>query len=81
MGNKIAVTITKKMEIIMSIKVCLVSQMNINYKENSGRKALLANPKHQYRVSQGEKHDCSAHNKDNGDYYDCPSLSYFMDKN
>ena len=26
------------------------------------KKALLANPKHQHRVSQWGKHDCSAHN-------------------
>ena len=44
------------------------------------RKAFLANPKHQYHVSQRGEHDCSAHNKNNGDYNECPSLSHFTDE-
>ena len=44
------------------------------------RKAFLANPKHQYRVSQCGEHDCSAPNKKNGDYYENPSLTHFMDE-
>ena len=40
------------------------------------RKSFLANPKHQYRVSQWGERDCSAHNEKNGDYYDYPSLSH-----
>ena len=44
------------------------------------RKALLANPKHQYRVSQCGEYDCSANNKKNGDYYEHPSLSHFTDE-
>ena len=44
------------------------------------RIAFLANPKHQYRVSQCVQHDCSAANKKNGDYSDYPSLSYFIDE-
>ena len=32
--NMIVVPITKIMEIIMSIQVCLISQMNINYKKS-----------------------------------------------
>ena len=43
------------------------------------RKAFLANPRHRYHVSQYGEHDCSAHNKNNGDYYEYPSLSRFMD--
>ena len=43
------------------------------------RKAFPSNQKHQYHVSQCGEHDCSGHNKKNGDYYDYPSLSYFMD--
>ena len=35
---------------------------------------------HQYRVSQWGEHNCSAHNKKNGDYYEYPSLSHFMDE-
>ena len=44
------------------------------------RKAFPANQKHQYCVSQRGEHDCSAHNKKNGDYYDYPSLSHFTDE-
>ena len=56
--------ITKTAEITMSIKVCPISRMNFNYEENGGGNAFLANPKHQYRVSQYEEHDCSANNID-----------------
>ena len=44
------------------------------------RKAFVANPKHQYRVSQKGEHDCSAHNKKNVDCYEYPSLTHFTDK-
>ena len=43
-------------------------------------KAFFANPKHQYHVSLCGDHDCCAHNKKNGDYYESPSLSYFVDE-
>ena len=43
-------------------------------------KAFLANPKHQYHVSQRGEHDCGAHNKKNVDYYEHPSLIHFMDE-
>ena len=43
-------------------------------------KAFLANPKHQYCISEWEKHDCSANNEKNRDYYKYPSLSHFMDE-
>ena len=36
----IVVPITKRMEIIMSIQVCPISWININYKENGGRKSI-----------------------------------------
>ena len=52
MRNMIVMPITKRTEIIMSIQVCLISWMNFDYKENGGKKAFLANPKHQYHVSQ-----------------------------
>ena len=32
------------------------------------RKAFLANPKHECHVSQSREHDCSAHNKKNGEH-------------
>ena len=44
------------------------------------RKAFLAKPKHQYRVSQRGEHDYSAHNKKNGDYYKYSGLFQFMDE-
>ena len=44
------------------------------------RKAFLDNPKHQNHVSQWGKHDCGAHKKINGDYYEYPRLSHFMDE-
>ena len=43
--NMIVMPITKRMEIIMCIQVCLISRMNLDYKENGGRKEFLANPK------------------------------------
>ena len=78
--NMIVVPITKKIEIIISIKVWPVSRLNIKYKENGGKKGFLGNPKHQYHVSQRGEHDFSADNKKNGDYYEYPSLSQFLDE-
>ena len=52
--NMIVVPITKRMEIATSIKICLISQMNFDYKENGRKKVFLTNPKHQYRESQLE---------------------------
>ena len=63
--NMIVVLITKRMEIIMNIQLCLISQMNFDYKENAGKKALLANLKHQYLVSQCGEHYWHAMNKKN----------------
>ena len=76
----IVVPITKRKEIVMSIHVCLISWMNFNCRESGGKKAFLANPKHQYLVSQYKEHDCHAKNKKNGDYYEYPSFSRFMDE-
>ena len=52
----------KKIEIILRIQVCLISQINIDYRENGGKQSFFffANRKHQYRVSQCGKHGCSA---------------------
>ena len=44
------------------------------------RKVFLANPKQQYQVSQYGEHDFSACNKKNGNYYEYPSLSHFIDE-
>ena len=65
--NMIVVVITKRMEIVIGIQVCLNSWMNIDYKENGGKKALLPNLKDQYCVSQCGEHDCHANDKKNGD--------------
>ena len=40
MDNKIVVPIAKEMEIIMSIQVCLVLWMNLDYRENGGKKSF-----------------------------------------
>ena len=57
-----------------------ISRMNFDYKENNGKKAFLANPKHQYRVSHYGEHDCNANNQKNRYCYGYPSLSHFMDE-
>ena len=54
--------------------------MNINYKENGGKKSFPTNSKHHYSVSQCGEHDWSANAKRNGDCYEYPSLSHFIDK-
>ena len=41
----IAVTIAKRIEIIMSIDVCFTSQMNFDYKKNGGKKRLSCKSK------------------------------------
>ena len=76
----ILVPITKRMEVIMSIQVCLILWISINYKENGGKNSFLANLNHQYRVSQSGGHDCGAHNIKNGDYCKHPSLTLLMDE-
>ena len=43
-------------------------------------KAFLANPKHQGRVSQYGKHDCSTNNKTDGDLFEYRSLSHFTNE-
>ena len=75
--NVIVMPITKRREIVMGIQVCVISWMNFDYEENGRKKALLANPKHQYHVSQCGQRDCHGSNKKNGDYFEYPSLSYF----
>ena len=41
MENRIAKPITKRMEIIIGIKVCLIWRMNIDFKENGGRESFF----------------------------------------
>ena len=78
--NMIVVPITKRMETITSIQVCLISQMNFYYKKNSVKNAFFANLKHQYRVSQCREHDYCDNNKKNKDYYVHPSLFHFTNE-
>ena len=61
--NMIVLPITKRMKIIMSTQVWLNSRKNFDYKENGKKKAFVANPKHQCRVSQSGERDCKAKNK------------------
>ena len=76
----IVVPIAKIMEIITNIQVCLISWTNFDYEQNGIKKAVLANQKRQYRVSQCREHVCRANNKKNGDYYEYPSLSPFSNE-
>ena len=76
----VTMPITKRMEIVIGIPVCLISRMNFDYEENVGKKALPVNPMHQYHVSHYGEHDCSANNKKNGDCHGYLSLSHFVDE-
>ena len=38
--NMIVMPIAKRMEIVMSIQVCLLPRMNFDYKENGGKKSF-----------------------------------------
>ena len=78
--NVIVMPVTKRMEIILSIQVCLISRKNFDYKKNGRKKAFLANPSQQYRACQCGEHNCHANNKKNGDYYEYLSLCHFMDE-
>ena len=44
------------------------------------RKTFLTNPEQQYHASKIGEHDYSAHNKENGDYNEYPSLFHFSDQ-
>ena len=78
--NMIVAPITKRIEIVMGIQLCLILRINFDCKENGREKAFPANPKHQYYVSQNGQHDYCANNRKNGDYYKYPSLLYFTDE-
>ena len=68
MENIIGVPITKRMQVFKSIQACPISWKNFDYKEYGGKRAFLANPKHQCHVSQYGEQYCHASNKRNGDY-------------
>ena len=64
----------------MIFQACLISLMNFDYKEMAKSKVSLANPKHQYRVTQCGEHDCSANIKKNEGYYWYPCLYHLTDE-
>ena len=76
----IVAPITKRTVIIMSIQLCLISWMNINYVGIVERKDFLSNTKDQYDASQCGEDDCSVQNKKNLDYYEYLCLTYFTDE-
>ena len=76
----IVMPITKRMEIIISIEVYLISLMNINYKENGGMKRFSYKSNAPISCILFGEHVCSANNKKNGDYYEHRSLSHFTDE-
>ena len=43
-------------------------------------KGILANPKHQYLVSQFREHDCSTHIEKNVGYYEYQSLTHLINE-
>ena len=49
--NMVVVPITKGMEIIMSFQVCLIPQMDINYKKKGGKKSFSCKSKGSNHVS------------------------------
>ena len=54
--------------------------MKINYQENSGMKSFSYKSKASISSFLDGEHDCSANNKNNGYYYEYPSLSHFPDE-
>ena len=76
----IVVLITKRIGIIRSIQVCLISQVNISYKENGGEKNSSCKSRTPTSCIPMGEHDCSANNKKNGDSYEYPSLTYFIEE-
>ena len=48
--------------------------------ENGGEKAFSCKYKVIISWSQYEEYDCSTHNENNGDYYEYPCLTHFIDK-
>ena len=68
------------MEIITSIQVCFIYGWTLVIWTTLERKAFVANPKHQYHVSQWGEQVYGAHSQKNEDYYDNPSLSHSMNE-
>ena len=61
--NLVVVPKMKRMEIIMSIQVCLISRMNINYSKNGGNKSFSCQTKTSIPSISLTKHDCNAHSQ------------------
>ena len=64
----------------MTIQVCLIPWININYKENGGKKSFSYKSKALISCIAIQRTGFSAHNEKNGDYNEYPSLSHFMDE-
>ena len=72
--NMIVVPITKRKDIIMSVQVCLISQINFDCKENNGNKIFSWKSKALISRIPIRRNDYCGHNKKNGDYYGYPSF-------
>ena len=70
----------KRMEIIMCIKVCLISRMNFDYKVYGEKNSFSCKSDASISCIPKGEHDYNTHNKKNEDYYKYPSLSYFKHK-
>ena len=78
--NTIVVPITKRKKIVMSIQVCLISWVNINFKESGGKKSFSCESKALKSCIPMRQHDYTAHNKKNRDCYEYPRLSHVIDE-
>ena len=78
--NMIVVVITKEIEIIMSIQVELVSQMNFGYKENDGKKSFSCKSKASIMYPNVENTIIVPNCTKNGGYYENPSLTHLMNE-
>ena len=54
--------------------------MNFDYKGNGGKKSFSSKSKDQCRVFLYGEHGFRAHNKNNRDHYEYPSLTHFTDE-
>ena len=78
--NMIIVPITKRVEIILSTQVWLISRMGIKYKEMVERNFFLQIQRSNIVHPNVENMVVVPNHNRNGDYYENPSLSYFMDE-
>ena len=78
-GRKIVMPITKRMKIIMSIQVRLISRMNRNYKKKWWKEKLFLQVQSISIVYPNvESMIVVPNDKKNEDHYKIPSLSYLM---